>query len=166
MIMIIVCVFIFIFIFFKVDRNLMWLCMDVEIQWKLKCSDWFFLIFFSFFIFLFYEKDMLKFNRNGKYWLNFFIWKCMLEYNGKWDVEIELLLLLLLFIYLFIMEMGVGNPTENEISWVNFFMCAYWNSMESRIERLFFIFYFLMKCMLKVMKMHAFKRMWSIEWKK
>ena len=44
----------------------------------------------------------------------FFIWKCMLECGGKWDVEIDF--------FFFIMEMGVGNLIENEISWV-IFLC-------------------------------------------
>ena len=57
-------------------------------------------------------------------------------------IIIIIVVVVVVVIYLFIMEMGVGNPTKNEISWVNFFMCAYWNSMESRIERLTFIFYF------------------------
>ena len=45
----------------------------------------------------------------------------MLECDGKWDVDNE-------FIYLF-MEMGVGNPIENKILWVIFFMYKYWNSI-------------------------------------
>ena len=56
-----------------------------------------------------------------------FRWKCMIECDGKWDVEI----------YLFIMEIGVGNPIENEIPWP-FFMCKYCNLIENRIERLNF----------------------------
>ena len=72
---------------------------------------------------------MFEFNKNGIYWLNFFIWKCLLECDGKWDVEIDF--------FIIIMEISVGNPIENEIPWL-FFMYKYWNSIENIIKRLIF----------------------------
>ena len=118
-----------------------WNSMKIKMQWLI-----------LFFIFSFYEKDRLKFNRNEINWLNFFIWKCMLEWNGEWDVEID---------FSFIHGNGCWKSNRKCDNMSEFLMCAYCNSMDNRIERLIFFFFFFF-----LMKMHAKSNgMWSIEWK-
>ena len=133
------------FLSFKVDRDLMWLCINVEIQWKLKCRS----RLFSFYYY-------------------FILWKRHFEIQLKWNILIE-------FFYMemhvgmwwkrrcrdwfFFFYNGNGCWKSNR-KWdivSDFFMYAYCNSIENRIRRLIFF----------LMKIHAkSNKVWSIEWKK